>query len=366
MMLSASVRGTASLFRRTTLLNVIGTKKMTSKRRHREIVQDEEMRVFSGIQPTGIPHLGNYLGAIKLWRKLQEDYHDVMYSVVDLHAITVRQDPKEFRENIYKMVACLLACGIDPEKSVLFLQSQVQQHTELCWILSCITTSARLQHLPQWQEKSNIKSPNVGLFTYPILQAADILLYKSTLIPIGEDQRQHLDLCEDLAISFNNKFGKVFRVPKMLLGNTARIKSLKFPENKMSKSDKSSKGRIDLTDSNDVIASKIKTAVTDFTSQISYDKENRPGVTNLIDIHAACTGETPDDICETYASLSTAEYKKLLADIVITEIQPIRERIVWLLSDKSHLQSVLSQGQEVASVIAEDTMTDVRKLVGFT
>ncbi|XP_062612663.1 tryptophan--tRNA ligase, mitochondrial-like [Saccostrea cucullata] len=263
------------------------------------------------------------------------------------------------------MVACLLACGIDPEKSVLFLQSQVRQHTELCWILSCITTNARLKLLPQWKEKSNTKNPSVGLFTYPVLQAADVLLYKSTLVPIGEDQRQHLDLCEDLAISFNNKFGKVFRVPKMLLGDSAKIKSLRFPENKMSKSDKSPKGRIDLTDSNDDIASKIKLAVTDFTTHISYDKENRPGVTNLINIHSACTGETPEEICETYSTLTTAEYKVLLADIVISEIQPIRERILWLLSDKSHLQSVLRQGQEVASVLAEDTMKDVRNLVGF-
>uniref|UniRef100_A0A8W8JMG4 tryptophan--tRNA ligase n=1 Tax=Magallana gigas TaxID=29159 RepID=A0A8W8JMG4_MAGGI len=363
---------------------------MTTKRRHREVIPEDEVRVFSGIQPTGIPHLGNYLGVIKLWVKLQEQYQDVMYSVVDLHAITVRQDPKELRENIYKMVACLLACGIDPEKSVLFLQSQVRQHAELCWILSCITTNARLGLLPQWKEKSNTKSPSVGLYTYPILQcitlyteksstkspsvglytypilqAADILLYKSTHIPIGEDQRQHLDLCEDLAISFNNKFGKVFRVPQVLFSNTARIKSLRFPENKMSKSDQSSKGRIDLTDSNDDIVSKIKSAVTDFTSHISHDKENRPGVTNLIDIHAACTGETPQDICETYSSLTTAEYKMLLADIVINEIQPIRERILWLLSDKSHLQNVLYQGQEVASVIAEDTLKDVKKLIGF-
>nr|XP_022293809.1 tryptophan--tRNA ligase, mitochondrial-like [Crassostrea virginica] len=359
---------TALLLRRTRLCaETAGYRRMTTKRRHREVVPDEEVQVFSGIQPTGIPHLGNYLGVIKMWVRLQEQYHNIMYSVVDLHAITVRQDPSELRENIFKMVACLLACGIDPEKSVLFLQSQVRQHTELCWILGCITTNARLGLLPQWKEKSkdNTKTPSVGLYTYPVLQAADILLYKSTHIPIGEDQKQHLALCEDLAISFNNKFGKVFRVPQILYSETARIKSLRHPEYKMSKSDKSPKGRIDLTDSNEDISAKIKMAVTDFTSQISYDRANRPGVTNLIDIHAACTGETPEKICETYSSLTTAEYKALLADIVISEIQPIRERILWLLSDKSHLQSVLKQGQEVASVIAEDTMKDVRRLVGF-
>ncbi|XP_052811126.1 tryptophan--tRNA ligase, mitochondrial-like [Mya arenaria] len=326
-------------------------------------------RVFSGIQPTGVPHLGNYVGAISNWVKLQEEGNSMMVSIVDLHSITVQQDPAELRENIQTMAACLLACGIDSDKTILFQQSTVPQHAELCWILSCLCTLPRLEHLPQWKDKSKrVSDPKVGLFTYPILQAADILLYKSTLVPVGEDQITHLELARDLARSFNRKYGLIFPRCSQLLGDVAKIRSLKDPSSKMSKSDPNPMSRIDLSDSPDEICDKIGKAVTDSLSKdITYDLDLRPGVANLIDLHSSLTGQSVEEIVKYVQNqgMNKKTYKDYLASVVNDKVQPMNAEMNRLLSDRGHLNSVLKNGQDKASSIAVNTMSDVMSLVGF-
>ncbi|XP_061735551.1 tryptophan--tRNA ligase, mitochondrial isoform X2 [Nerophis ophidion] len=245
-------------------------------------VAPAEARVFSGIQPTGVPHLGNYLGALETWVSLQDQYPSVLYSIVDLHSITQPQDPERLKANILDMVASLLACGVDTKKAILFQQSQVPEHAELAWILGCLTSMPRLRHLPQWKVKSRQKNEgSVGLYTYPVLQAADILLYRSTHVPVGEDQIQHLELTQDLAHIFNKRYGELFPEPRALLSATRKVKSLRDPSAKMSKSDPQATAAIAITDSPDDIALKIRRAVTDFTSEVTYDPAARPGVSNL-------------------------------------------------------------------------------------
>ncbi|KAK0053595.1 tryptophan--tRNA ligase mitochondrial-like isoform X1 [Biomphalaria pfeifferi] len=328
-----------------------------------------EPKVFSGIQPTGIPHLGNYVGAISNWLMLQNRYSgSMLLSIVDLHSITVPQQQQELRQNIINMTACLLGCGIHTSKTIIFQQSMVPYHTELAWILSCICTIPRIQKLAQWKEKqSKIKEPSVGLLTYPILQAADIMLYKSTLVPVGEDQTQHLELTRDLSRSFNRLHGVLFPECKILLGDVGRIKSLRNPTSKMSKSEPNDKSRIDLTDSPDVIKMKVKKAVTDFTSQISYDPDNRPGVSNLIDIHMALTDLSHDEVVEEsfLQAEDTSLYKERLAEVIIEKLSPIRKEILRLQADKGYLLDVLRKGSEKASTIAENTIKDVRQYVGL-
>ncbi|KAL5009812.1 hypothetical protein ScPMuIL_012117 [Solemya velum] len=323
-------------------------------------------RVFSGIQPTGVPHIGNYIGAIRSWVQLQQSQCEVIYSIVDLHSITVPQEPDVLRENIFSMTACLLACGIDPDKSILFQQSSVPQHSELSWILGCLCSIPRLQHLPQWKEKSKrYKDASVGLFTYPILQAADILLYKSTKVPVGYDQTHHIELSAHLARAFNRSFGVVFPRPVILSGEVTKIRSLRKPQNKMSKSESDSYGRIDLTDPPDLIREKLKKAVTDSMSSVSYDLIGRPGVSNLIDIHCALTGLLEEEVCRQCEGTDTGRYKGQLADVVIETLQPIQAEIKQLLSDKPYLLQILSKGQQKATDIAEKTLSEVKKLVGF-
>ncbi|XP_041351671.1 tryptophan--tRNA ligase, mitochondrial-like isoform X2 [Gigantopelta aegis] len=323
-------------------------------------------RILSGIQPTGIPHIGNYVGAIKNWVSLQQKYDDVMYSIVDLHSVTVPQDPVTLRQNIYDMTACILACGIDPEKSILFQQSRVSEHAELAWLLSCLCTLPRLEHLPQWKEKSaKVKEPGVGLFTYPILQTADIILYKSTDVPVGEDQIHHIELARHLARTFNRNFGVIFPKPNALIGEIPKIRSLRNPQSKMSKSEINPLSRIELTDTADEIQEKMKKAVSDFTPTISYDPENRPAISNLIDIHSAFTDLFPDEICENAMLMNTIEYKQRVADVVITSLKPIREEIIRLQQDKPYLDSVLQKGSERAQNIARQTMAEVKSLMGL-
>ncbi|KAH9524994.1 Tryptophan--tRNA ligase, mitochondrial [Bulinus truncatus] len=327
-----------------------------------------ESRVFSGIQPTGMPHLGNYIGAMSSWVKLQRKYSGNMFlSIVDLHSITVPQKQQELRQNILDMTACLLGCGIDPAQTVIFQQSMVPYHTELAWILSCLCSVPRIQKLAQWKEKqSKVKEPSVGLLTYPILQAADIMLYKSTLVPVGEDQTQHIELTRDLSRAFNRSLGVLFPECKILMGEVARIKSLRNPASKMSKSEPNEKSRIDLTDSPDIIKSKVKKAVTDFTSLISYDPENRPGVTNLIDIHVALTDLTHDEVVEEsfLKAEDTSLYKERLAELIIEKLSPIRNEILKLQNEPGYLLDVLRKGSEQASAIGESTIKEVRQLVG--
>ncbi|XP_017560078.1 tryptophan--tRNA ligase, mitochondrial isoform X1 [Pygocentrus nattereri] len=324
-------------------------------------------RVFSGIQPTGVPHLGNYLGALESWVSMQNEYSSVLYSIVDLHSITQPQDPQLLRDNILDMAASLLACGIDPTRSILFQQSVVSEHTELSWILGCLTSMPRLRHLPQWKMKSKQKSEgSVGLYTYPVLQAADILLYKSTHVPVGEDQIQHLELAQDLARIFNNKYGEFFPEPCALLSSTRKIKSLRDPTSKMSKSDSQKLATIFLTDTPEDIVFKIRRAVTDFTSEVTFDPEGRPGVANLVSLHAAVSGQTVEHVVSLARGLDTGKYKNLVAEAVVQRLEPIRLEIQRLREDRGHLKSVLVEGEAKARSLASPVMKEVRKLVGFS
>ncbi|XP_077473263.1 tryptophan--tRNA ligase, mitochondrial [Stigmatopora argus] len=327
----------------------------------------ETQRVFSGIQPTGVPHLGNYLGTLENWVSLQDRYPSVLYSVVDLHAITQPQDPHVLRSNTLDMVASLLACGVDPQKAILFCQSQVPEHAELSWILGCLTSMPRLRHLPQWKMKSKQKNEgSVGLYTYPVLQAADILLYKSTHVPVGEDQVQHLELAQDLARIFNRRYADgFFPQPQALLSSTRKVKSLRDPSSKMSKSDPQAAATIFITDSPDDIALKIRRAVTDFTSEVTYHPETRPGVSNLVGIHAAAAGVAVDEALTRARDLDTAAYKGVVAEAVIQRLAPIRQRLERLRAERSHLEAVLEEGRQKARELAAPVLRDVRRLVGF-
>lgn len=322
--------------------------------------------VFSGIQPTGIPHLGNYLGALENWVSLQHQYPLVFYSIVDLHSITQIQDPDQLRTNILDMAASLLACGVDPQKAVLFQQSQVSEHAELSWILGCLTSMPRLRHLPQWKMKSKQKSEgSVGLFTYPVLQAADILLYKSTHVPVGEDQVQHLELTQDLARIFNHRYGELFPEPRTLLSSTRKVKSLRDPSAKMSKSDPNKMATITITDSPDDIALKIRRAVTDFTSEVTFEPDTRPGVSNLVTIHAAMAAITVEEAVSQAKGLDTGAYKELVTEAVIQKLTPMRDTIERLRAERTYLESVLLQGTLRARELATPVLKEVRHRVGF-
>ncbi|KAM4731962.1 tryptophan--tRNA ligase, mitochondrial [Anableps anableps] len=323
-------------------------------------------RVFSGIQPTGVPHLGNYLGALENWVALQNQYPLVLYSIVDLHSITQPQDPDKLRNNILDMAASLLACGINPEKAILFQQSQVSEHAELCWILGCLTSMPRLRHLPQWKMKSKLKNEgSVGLYTYPVLQAADILLYKSTHVPVGEDQVQHLELAQDLARIFNHHYGELFPEPRALLSSTRKVKSLRDPSAKMSKSDPQAMATIAITDSPNEIALKIRRAVTDFTSEVTFDPETRPGVSNLVTIHAAMAKVSVEEALSQARGLDTGTYKGLVSEAVIQRLMPIREEIRRLRTERAHLEGLLAQGTSRARELAAPVLAEVRRRVGF-
>jgi len=324
-------------------------------------------RIFSGIQPTGILHLGNYFGAVRQWAQNQNE--NTIYSIVDLHSITLPQDPKELKENILKMAASLLACGLDHEKCIVFQQSKVPQHTELSWVLGCLTTLPRLGQLPQFKEKSaKMKEIPLGLYVYPVLQSADILLYKATQVPCGEDNFQHIQLAQHLAKLFNNKFGTVFPRPSAVAYDdfSSRLKSLRDPLKKMSKSDPNSKSRIELTDNQDEVVEKCKKALTDFNSNVTFEPETRPAVANLIILHSLCSGLDPHTICHQSSHLTTAEYKLVVAEAVNELLQPIRQRYLQLLNEPAYLISVLDIGAEKATKIAEKTWMEVQSAIGFT
>ncbi|XP_034042893.1 tryptophan--tRNA ligase, mitochondrial [Thalassophryne amazonica] len=323
-------------------------------------------RVFSGIQPTGVPHLGNYLGALENWVALQNRYPSVLYSIVDLHSITQPQDPAKLRSNILDMTASLLACGIDPQRTILFQQSQVAEHAELSWILGCLTSMPRLRHLPQWKMKSKNRSEgSVGLYTYPVLQAADILLYKSTHVPVGEDQVQHLDLAQDLSRIFNYRYGELFPEPHALLSSVRKIKSLRDPSAKMSKSDPQRLATITVTDTPEDIQLKVQRAVTDFTSEVTFEPEKRPGVSNLVTIHAAMAMISLEDAVHQARGLDTGAYKLLVAEAVIERLTPIRKGIERLRSDPAYLEGVLADGTRRARELASSVLKEVQHRVGL-
>ena len=331
-------------------------------------------RTFSGIQPTGTLHLGNYFGAVQQWAKEVESSSGSpdqrLFCVVDLHAITVPQKPEELKRNIRMMTASLIGCGLNPDKCIVFEQSKIRQHSELCWILGCSSTVASLERLSQYKDKSQgMPEVPLGLFLYPVLQAADILLYKAENVPVGEDNLQNIEFARRLARLFNNRFEeKVFPVPRSVLVKeeaSRRIKSLRQPNKKMSKSDSDAKSCLYILDEPDIIREKIKKAVTDSTSRVTYDPDSRPGVANLVCIHSQIEDKDPKVICQEVEQYDTGRYKLLLADIIIEHFKPIRKETIRLLNDPGHLDFVLRKGANQAECIATNTMDHVKKVVGF-
>jgi tryptophanyl-tRNA synthetase len=325
--------------------------------------------VLSGIQPTADSfHVGNYLGALRQWVALQET-HDTVYCVVDLHAITVPQKPAELRRRTRVAAAQLFAAGLDPDRSIVFVQSQVPEHTELEWVLACLTGFGEASRMTQFKDKSakgGAESASVGLFTYPILQAADILIYDADEVPVGEDQRQHLELTRDLAQRFNHRFGKTFVVPgPYILPEVAKITDLQDPTIKMSKSSSSPQGIIDVLEEPGSIRRKIMRAVTDTDGEVRADEEAKPGVTNLLRIYSALSGDPIADLELRYAGSGYGVLKKDLAEVVVGKFAPIRERTEKLLADEVELDRMLADGAARARRIASATMARVRDRIGF-
>jgi tryptophanyl-tRNA synthetase len=325
--------------------------------------------VLSGIQPTADSfHFGNYLGALRQWVDLQEEYQPFFF-IADLHAITVEQDPKVLRERCLRAAAQLLAMGIDPQRSAIFIQSQVPAHAQLGWVLQCLTGFGEARRMTQFKDKSakaGEGAASVGLFTYPVLQAADILLYRPHFVPVGEDQRQHLELTRDLAQRFNHRYKKTFRLPEpYILKATAKIADLQDPTSKMSKSASSPAGIIEMLDDPRSSAKKIRSAVTDSGSEIRFDPEEKPGVSNLLTIYSALTGRPIVELEGDYAGRGYGDLKKELAEVVVDFVTPFRERTLELLDDQSYLTEVLRRGAERAHAVADATLRDVYQRVGF-
>ncbi|KAF9324591.1 Tryptophan--tRNA ligase, mitochondrial [Podila minutissima] len=339
--------------------------------------------IFSGIQPTGQPHLGNYLGAISNWVTLQEQAHDanetLLFSVVDLHAITMPQNPDKLRKERREMAITLLACGIDPKKCILFEQSKVSGHAELAWILNCMTPFGWLARMTQWKSKmgvtrgiqsiedvSSTAGLQLGLFAYPVLMAADVLLYKATKIPVGEDQVQHLELARDIAVTFNKTVKQpFFPLPRPVITETKRVMSLRDPTNKMSKSDASDQTRINLVDAPEVIRSKIRKATTDGIRGISYDRAERPAVANLVDMYAAIGKVSVEDVVREHAQSTNAQFKDALAEGIITALSPIQKEMERLGQDVGYVETVLQQGATRANEIARPNLEMIQTLVGL-
>ncbi|GHG65899.1 tryptophan--tRNA ligase [Streptomyces griseocarneus] len=326
-------------------------------------------RALSGIQPTaGSFHLGNYLGAVRQYVALQET-HDAFYMVVDLHAITVPQDPKELRANTRIAAAQLLAAGLDPERCTLFIQSHVPEHAQLGWVMNCLTGFGEASRMTQFKDKSakqGAEGTTVGLFTYPVLQVADILLYQADAVPVGEDQRQHIELTRDLAERFNGRFGSTFRMPAAhIVRETAKIYDLQDPTAKMSKSAATAKGLINLLDEPKVSAKKIKSAVTDTDTVVRFDAENKPGVSNLLTIYATLTGTTIAELEQKYEGKGYGALKTDLAEVMVEWVTPFRARTQEYLDDPETLDAVLAKGAEKARAVAAETLAQVYDKLGF-
>ncbi len=323
--------------------------------------------MLSGIQPSGDLHLGNYLGAVKNWGARADEF-DCYYFMADLHTLTVRQDPKLLRRRSLEQLAQYIACGIDPEKNVLFLQSHVHEHAELGWILNCYTMFGELSRMTQFKDKcaKNADNINGGLFTYPSLMAADILLYQADYVPVGEDQRQHCELTRDIAVRFNNIYGETFKVPEAYVPKAgARVMGLGNPTSKMSKSDPN--GCVFLMEKPEDIARKFKRAITDSDTEncVRFDPANKPGVSNLMNIYSAVTGKSIDEIEREFEGQGYGVFKPAVGDAVIETLRPIREEATRLLEDKAYLCSVYTEGAQKASVIARKTLRKVYKKVGL-
>ncbi|MEF8846991.1 MAG: tryptophan--tRNA ligase [Candidatus Paceibacterota bacterium] len=320
------------------------------------------MKVFSGIQPTGSLHLGNYLGAIKQWIELQEE-HDCLFCIVDLHALTSDYNPEELPESIVNKVAAYLAAGVNPQQSTIFVQSQVKEHAELAWLLSTVTPVGELERMTQYKKKSKKqKSVNAGLLNYPVLMAADILLYKSELVPVGEDQQQHLELTRTIARKFNNKFGNTFPEPEAKTTEQgARIMSLQEPTNKMSKSD-GEESYVSLFDSPEEIKEKIMSAQTDSGREIKYDEKEKPGISNLINIYSLFSDKEVSQVEQEFNG-GYQEFKKALAELVIQELEPFRQKKDEL--SKNQINEILEEGRKEAEQRAQDTMKEIKEKMGL-
>jgi tryptophanyl-tRNA synthetase len=326
-------------------------------------------RVLSGIQPTSDSfHFGNYLGALRQWVALQEEFEPFFF-IADLHAITMEHDPRRLRERTLRAAAQLLAMGVDPERSAVFVQSQIPAHAQLSWVLQSLTGVGEARRMTQFKDKAakgGEGQASVALFTYPVLQAADILLYRPQYVPVGEDQRQHLELTRDLAQRFNHRYKKTFRLPEpYILKETAKITDLQDPTSKMSKSASSPAGIIDLLDDPKASAKKIRSAVTDSGSEVRFDPEQKPGVSNLLTIFSALTGRTVEDLEKAYDGRGYGDLKTDLADAVVEFVTPIRDRTTELLEDRSRLDAILRAGAERAGAVAERTLAEVYDRVGF-
>ncbi|MCI7084685.1 tryptophan--tRNA ligase [bacterium] len=322
--------------------------------------------VFSAIQPSGTITLGNYLGAIRNWVKMQEEF-DCIYALADLHTITVRQEPAQMRKNILDAYASILACGIDVEKSLFFIQSHVHTHAELSWILNCNTQFGELSRMTQFKDKSAKHADNInaGLFTYPCLMAADILLYQADYVPVGADQKQHLELSRDIAQRFNGQYGNVFKVPDGYYPkHGARVMSLQDPTRKMSKSDENVNGCVHLLDSPEVIMKKFKRAVTDSEACVKYG-ENKPGVNNLMAIYGAVTGLTNEQIEKEFEGKGYGDFKTAVGEAVVETLRPIRERYEQYIKDKAYLEECYRKADEIALKISQRTLNKAMKKVGF-
>jgi tryptophanyl-tRNA synthetase len=325
-------------------------------------------RVLSGIQPTADSfHLGNYLGALRQWVSLQEDF-EPFYFIADLHAITVEQDPKVLRERTLVSAAQLVAAGVDPARATIFVQSQVPAHTQAGWVLQCLTGFGEARRMTQFKDKSakgGEGAASVGLFTYPILQAADILLYRPQYVPVGEDQRQHLELTRDLANRFNHRYKKTFRPPEpYILESTAKIYDLQIPQKQMSKSI-GGQGCVWVLDDPKVLTKKFRSAVTDSETEIRFDRENKPGVSNLLSIHSALSGEKVEALESAFEGRGYGDLKSEVADVVLETLTPLRERTRELLEDRTELERILREGAGRAGAVAESTLRDVYDRVGF-
>ncbi len=330
---------------------------------------NEKLRIFSGAQPSGTITLGNYLGAIKSWVDLQNDY-ECLYAVMDMHSITVRQNPAELRKRTLDLLKMYIACGIDPEKNIIFVQSHVPSHAQLGWVLDCYTYMGELSRMTQFKDKSKSHADNInaGLFTYPVLMAADILLYGADLVPVGKDQMQHIEICRDIATRFNGIYGDVFKIPDGFMPKAgAKVMSLQEPSKKMSKSDPNPKGYISMLDEPNVIAKKIKSAVTDSEGVVEYREgdETKAGINNLMTIYSAMTGSSMDSITSEFSGHGYGDFKSAVAEAVVEHIRPIREEYDRLSSDKAYLEQIYKAGAEKAEAIAWKTVRTVYKKIGF-
>lgn len=323
--------------------------------------------IFSGMQPTGVITIGNYFGALKNWVKMNEEYN-CLFCVVDMHAITTRQDAPTLRKAARELIALYIAAGLDPEKNIIYYQSHVPQHAELAWILNCYTYMGELNRMTQFKEKSAKSETNLnaGLFTYPVLMAADILLFQTGLVPVGDDQKQHLELTRDIATRFNSVYGDVFTIPEPYIAKVgARISSLQEPTKKMSKSDENPNAYISLLDEPNVIRKKIKRAVTDSDANIAFDPENKPGVSNLLELYSLSTGMGIEDVVKHFEGKGYGDLKTEVGDVLVAEIEPIQKRFKEILADKKYLDDILEKNAETAKYLANKTLRKVKKKIGY-